>query len=139
MDLPSLPSLLIAAAALVLGTLGVVHVVFTLHGERLHPRDPGVREAMERSALRITRQTTMWRANLGFNLSHGLGMAAFALVYGHLALARPEVLATSTFLGGLGMAVLLAYLALARRYFFRVPVLGVGFACGLYAVGWTLL
>jgi hypothetical protein len=33
------------------------------------------------------------------------------------------------------MAVLLAYLALARRYFFSVPFRGVALACVLYASG----
>jgi len=70
-----------------------------------------VREAMERSNLVITRQTTVWRATKGFNASHSLGIIAFALVYGYLALWRSEVLGGSLFLLALGMAVLLALMA----------------------------
>jgi hypothetical protein len=62
----------------------------------------------------------------------------FALVYGYLALWRPDVLGGSLFLLTLGMAGLLAYLALARRYFFSVPFRGVALACALYASGWAL-
>ncbi|MBL8302732.1 MAG: hypothetical protein JNM26_08175 [Ideonella sp.] len=130
--------LLIAASATVVGTLGGQHLLYTFHGRRLHPREPALREAMERSALVITRQTTVWRALKGFNATHALGILAFALVYGHLAVWRLDVLAASPFLMALGMAVLLAYGALARRYFFSVPYRGVVLASALYGLGWVL-
>jgi hypothetical protein len=130
--------LLIAAGAAILGALGCAHLFYTFHGNRLDPREPAVREAMERSSLVITRQTTVWRANKGFNASHSLGLVAFALVYGYLAALRPDVLDGSAFLSALGMAVLLGYLVLARRYFFSVPLRGMALACALYAIGWAL-
>lgn len=95
--------------------LGCIHVLYTYRGNKLDPRDPAVREAMERANPVITRQTTVWRATKGFNASHSLGLVAFALVYGYLALRRSEVLGGSNFLLTLGMAVQLPYLALARR------------------------
>jgi len=130
--------LLIAASAAVLGSLGCVHLLYTYRGNKLDPRDAAVREAMERAHPVITRQTTVWRATKGFNASHSLGIIAFALVYGYMALWRPDVLGGSLFLTGLGMAVLLAYLVLARRYFFSIPFRGVALACALYASGWVL-
>jgi len=130
--------LLIAASAVVLGALGSVHLLYTYRGNKLDPRDPAVRAAMERSNPVITRQTTVWRATKGFNASHSLGIIAFALVYGYLALWRAEVLGGSLFLLALGMAVLMAYLVLARRYFFSIPFRGVALACVLYASGWAL-
>lgn len=130
--------LLIAASASVLGALGGIHLLYTYHGNKLDPRDPSVREAMERVNPIITRQTTVWRATKGFNASHSLGIIAFALMYGYLALWRPDVLGGSLFLLALGMAVLLAYLALARRYFFSIPFRGMALACALYASGWVL-
>ena len=130
--------LLIAASAAVLGALGGIHLLYTYHGNRLEPRDPAVRAAMERSCPVITRQTTVWRAAKGFHASHSLGLIAFAAVYGYLASWRSDVLAGSPFLLVLGMAVLLGYLALARRYFFAIPFRGVALACALYATGWAL-
>ena len=131
-------SLFIAVSAVVLGTLGAIHLLYTFHGNKLDPRDPVVRAAMEQAHPVITRQTTVWRATKGFNASHSLGLLAFALVYGHLALWQPAFLAQSAFLLTLGMAVLLAYLALAHRYFFSIPFRGVALACLLYACGWAL-
>jgi hypothetical protein len=131
-------SILIASSAAVLGVLGCIHLLYTYHGNKLDPRDPAVRAAMERANPVITRQTTVWRATKGFNASHSLGIIAFALVYGYLALWRSDVLGGSLFLLALGMAVLSAYLALARRYFFSIPFRGVALACALYASGWAL-
>lgn len=134
----TLAYLLIAASAGILGVLGGLHLLYTFHGRLLEPRDPAVRTAMEMSSPVITHQTTMWRANKGFNASHGLGIVVFALVYGHLALWAPQVLGASRFLMALGMAALLGYLVLAQRYFFRIPFRGVTLACALYACGWAL-
>ena len=130
--------LLVAASAAVMGSLGGVHLLCTYRGRKLEPRDPGVREAMARSTLFITRETTVWRANKGFNASHSLSLIVFALEYGYLALRRPDVLASSPVLLVQGMLVLLAYLALCRRYFFTAPLLGTALACLLYASGWAL-
>lgn len=130
---------LIAASAAIPGLLGTLHLVFTFHGNKLHPRDPAVRQAMEQGRLTITGQTSVWRALKGFNATHSLGLMLFGLVWGYLALWRPAVLDDSPFLMGLGMAVLLAYLALSLRYFFSTPVRGMALACALYAGGWLLV
>ncbi|MBI5258866.1 MAG: hypothetical protein HY855_20340 [Burkholderiales bacterium] len=126
------------AGTTVLGGFGAVHLLYTYRGNKLEPRDPALRAAMERTNPVITRETTMWRANKGFNASHSLGMIVLALVYGHLALAQPGALAASPFLAGLGLAMLLAYLALSCRYFFSIPLRGMALACVLYGLGWAL-
>lgn len=138
MNASPLSPLLVAASAAVLGALGSIHLLYTYRGDKFHPRDPGLRAAMERSTIVITRQTTVWRANLGFNATHSLGLLLFALLYGHLALWQWPVLHASPFLLALGMAVLLAYLVLAQRYFFRIPLRGMALACALYGAGWAL-
>ena len=129
---------LIAASAVVLGAFGCLHLFYTYHGNKLDPRDPAVREAMERSSPVITRQTTVWRAATGFHASHSLGMISFALIYGYMAMFRPKVLGDSAFLMVLGMAVELSYLALSKRYFFKIPFRGAALASALYAAGWAL-
>ena len=87
------------------------------------------------SALVLTRETTVWKAWIGFNASHNLGAMLFGIVYGHLALVQPIALAGSPFLLVVGAVVLLAYGWLARRYWFSVPFRGVVLAGLLYAGG----
>jgi hypothetical protein len=126
--------LLIAASAAIVLLLGCLHLLFTLHGPKLLPRDAALQTRMQEVSPVITRQTTMWKAWIGFNASHSFGLILFGAVYGYLALAQAEFLFSSVFLLALGLLVLLAYVLLARRYFFRTPLLGVALATALYAL-----
>jgi hypothetical protein len=128
-------SLVVAASAAIALALGLLHLLYTFRGTRLQPRDASLMAAMQRSPPRITRQTTMWRAWIGFNASHSLGLVLFGLVYGYLALAAPALLFSSVFLRAVGFALLLGYVFLSHRYFFRVPFRGVLLAAALYAAG----
>ena len=133
--MPTLASLLVLAGLAVVLVLGGLHLLYTFRGTKLHPREPAAVKAMQQSGLVITRQTTVWRAWIGFNASHSLGILLFALVYGYLALAAPALLFSSLFLRALGLAFLLAYVVLARRYWFSVPFRGVVLATALYVAG----
>jgi len=134
------PWLLAASAAITL-LLGLVHLLYTYHGPKLRPRDRELQARMEQVSPVITRQTTMWKAWIGFNASHGHGLILFGAVYGYLALAHSEFLFRSVFLLSLGLVLLSGYIFLAARYFFRIPLLGVVVATSLYVlalfVRWT--
>lgn len=125
----------IIASATVLGLLGCVHLFFTFFGNKFDPRDAVVTEALRVVSPVISRQTTMARAAKGFHASHSMGALLFALVWGYLALAHWSLLVQSVFLLALGMGVLLAYLVLAQRYWFSVPLRGIALANVLYASG----
>ncbi|MBK8006951.1 MAG: hypothetical protein IPK12_24635 [Gemmatimonadetes bacterium] len=128
------PALLVVGSALVIFTLGALHLLFTFVGTRLHPREAAVRAAMEAAHPVLTRETTMWRTWIGFNASHSYGALLFGLVWGYLAVVRPEVLFGSAFLLGLGLVALLGYLWLGYRYWFSVPRHGILVATVFYSV-----
>ena len=102
------------------------------------PRTPSVMGRWNRAAKVITRETTVWRAWIGFNTTHSMNLILFGLFYGWLALAAPDVLFGSWFLKLVGLGMLAAFVALARRYFFRVPFRGVVLATALYLAGLTI-
>jgi len=126
--------LLIAASAVVTLLLGLVHLLYTFHGSKLLPRDPELLTRMQQVSPVITRQTTMWKAWIGFNASHGFGLVMFGAVYGYLAMDHSDFLFHSFFLLFLGLIFLLGYVFLAKQYFFRIPLLGVILATSLYVV-----
>ena len=130
-----LASTLIAASALITGLLGSIHLLFTFNGPKLHPRDKSVMLAMEQTCPVITRETTVWRATVGFNASHSMGLMLFGIIYPYFAFVQPTVLWQSPFLLALGLVVLLAYLILAKLYWFSVPRRGVVLALLLYVAG----
>jgi len=132
---PGLASLLIVASAAIVFVLGALHLLYTFRGRKLHPRDAETLRAMQQSTLWITRRATVWQTWIGFNASHSVGLVLFALIYGYLALAAPGLLFGSLFLRGVGLALLLAYVVVARRYFFSVPFRGVVLATAFFMAG----
>ncbi|TDP74286.1 LIC_13387 family protein [Roseateles toxinivorans] len=135
---PSIAALLLAASAAVLLLLGSAHLLLTFAGDRFHPRDPALTARLQEESPRISRQTTMWRAGLGFHASHSLGAMLFGLIYLYLALEPERFVMRSTPLLWLGFAYLLAMVLLARRYWFNVPFRGVALAAALYAAALLL-
>lgn len=128
----------ILASAAVVGLLGCAHLFFTFYSKRFDPRDAALAAALAVTAPIISAQTTMARAAKGFHASHSLGFMLFSLVWGYLALAQWAVLRQSPLLLVLGMVVLLAYLLLAKSYWFSVPLRGLALANALYAAGLVL-
>ena len=134
----TIEALLIATSAAIILLLGLVHLLYTFHGPKLLPRDRDLRTRMQEISPVITRQTTMWKAWIGFNASHSYGLILFGGVYGYLALAHEDFLFQSVFLLTLGLILLFGYVVLARQYFFRIPLLGVLLAAILYVLSLIL-
>jgi uncharacterized membrane protein len=130
--MPSLASSLLAASALVILFLGGLHLAFTFRGTRLHPRDTALVAAMKEVSPRLTRETSMWKAWVGFNASHSYGAMLFGLVYGYLALFNPAALFGSWFLLLVGLALLLGYCLLGWKYWFSIPFRGILISTALY-------
>jgi hypothetical protein len=132
--LSALAPLLIAGSAAIFMLLGLIHLVCTFYGPKLLPRDRDLRARMQEVSPVITRETTMWKAWVGFNASHSSSLILFGAVYGYLAVAHSDFLFQSVFLLSLGLILLLGYVFLAQRYFFRIPLWGVLLATVLYAL-----
>lgn len=131
---------LFVAGAVPFLILGILHIAYTLMDERrprrIVPRDRELVERMRVSTLVLTKETTFWRAWIGFNLSHGLGVVLFggALVYiGTLHFdpvrnAAPEVLVAAPVIAAI-------YFGLSLRYWFSIPAIGSGLGAGLLLAG----
>lgn len=61
------PSVFIVASATVIVLLGPVHLLYTFRGHKLHPRDPELTAEIMTVSPVITRESTIWRAWIGFN------------------------------------------------------------------------
>ena len=69
--------------------LGSVHLVFTLrdHKKPQHivPRSVEMIQDMKAEPLLLTRETTMWRAWIGFNISHSIAVLLVGVGYMYLS------------------------------------------------------
>ena len=133
--------ILMACSAAILFVLGCPHLLYTFRGAKLTPRDPALQAEMMRVAPVISRQTTMWKAWLGFNASHSFGAILFGLVYGQLAIVHPDWLFGSPFLLAVGALMLGGLLAVGKAYWFSIPFRGIAlsFTCYLAALALALL
>jgi hypothetical protein len=122
--------------------LGLLHALYTFldigRPRRLVPQDPSVARAMAESQLRLARGgTTMWRAWVGFNFSHSLGVALF----GGLCIWASAVLGTMAVPGwilGLFVAIAFVYLGLSVLYWFRIPTAGIAVATACLLAAWLM-
>jgi hypothetical protein len=130
--------LLIAGAA-IFGVLGTLHLVYTFFTRHFDPRDPSARTAMEATSPRLTRDTTMWRAWVGFNASHSIGamvLSAFVLL---LAIRHMPVLVAAPEFAWLAVVTSSSYVVLARAYWFRIPLVGTAIATACFAAAAFML
>jgi hypothetical protein len=97
-------------------------------GVRFRAMFPGGNEA----------RPSMWRAWLGFNISHGLGLFTFGAVCLLLGAHDFEVVEDIDLVLPLTMTVAAAYLALALRFWFYVPAITIGVGTACFAVATVL-
>lgn len=92
---------------------------------------------MMSSTLKIHPTTNVWRAWLGFNFSHSVGAVTFGLIYLILAISEFDVLTGNPILLWLPVAVSGAFVLMAWRYWFIIPLVGtsLGFLCFVAGVG----
>lgn len=125
---------LVCLGAGIFAALGTLHLVYTFFTTRFDPYDPAVGMAMRGTSPRITRATTVWDCWVGFNASHSLGAMVFGATYVALGVQHPALLEGSRTLLLIALATGLAYLVLAARYWFRIPLIGIAIATTCFAI-----
>ena len=139
-NLSPMIAILLIFGGTVFGVLGALHAIYTLldvrNPRRLTPVDPSVARAMANSAVRVSRGgTDMWRAWIGFNFSHSLGLLLFAALAvwagSRIDTLSVCVIPTLTLIGSV-------YLVLCLLFWFRIPAIGVAIGTGCFAAAWVL-
>mgnify|MGYP001154539958 CR=1 FL=1 len=120
--------LLIVIGASIFGLLGLAHLIFTFFTDKFNAFNSDVTESMKGTSPVLTKETTMWDAWVGFNASHSLGAIIIAAVYIPLAVFNMSVISQNIYYSALLVVISLAYLGLAYKYWFKVPLLGIAAA-----------
>lgn len=134
---------LFLAGALPFLFLGTVHALATplasSSRKGLTPRDSSLISAMQGSHVLLTRRVDMWRAWVGFNLSHSLGavlFGSFVLAIGRSAESFAAQVAVCVPLATLFAAT---YLAIGIRYWFRAPITGIAISLACFVASWVAM
>ena len=130
---------LVVSGAIVFLLLGVGHAILMLQSTptkgAFAASEPDVQAAMQaRTGLGLAPDldTTLWRAWVGFNLSHALGVVVIAAVVLFHAGDDLGAAADRPWFLALAIGVPTIYLVLSVRYWFAAPTRGI-------ALGWILL
>lgn len=124
--------ILIASGSVILFLLGALHLRLTFFSNRFSPRNADVEKSMQATSPRLTSSTTMWNCWIGFNASHSLGAIYFGTINLILSLSFFNLYRESVGLNALNLSILLFYLFLARKYWFRIPFTGIALTTLLY-------
>lgn len=112
---------LIITGAAIFGFLGTVHLLYTFFTNKFDPYDLSVKDAMIGTSPILTKETTVWKAWIGFNASHSLGAMLVAAFYIPLALSNFTIIEESPWFSWLPVVIGLSYLFLAKKYWFKIP------------------
>lgn len=114
----------IAGAAIFL-VLGSLHLYYTFFTNKFLAKNEEAVVEMKNTHPRITRETTMWKAWIGFNASHSAGAMFIGAINILLAARHFVLLQSSSVLMALTIVASLFYLWLGKKYWFRIPFIGV--------------
>ena len=119
---------LIIGGAVIVALLGTGHAVFTLQSKPTHgpmmPTNPAVAEAMQiQGGLGLAPELniSLFRAWIGFNLSHSFGVIAIAAVLLYHAIVDVDAALESLWFVFFAVASPAIYLLLAVTYWFDKP------------------
>jgi hypothetical protein len=112
--------------------LGTLHLYYTFFTKKFEPRNRAVLEEMKNTSPGLTRQTTMWKAWIGFNASHGAGAIFIGSINSILASEYFYIIENSFLIPVLTIITSFFYLWLARKYWFSIPFIGIFIAAGCF-------
>lgn len=133
---------LVIAGGIILGLLGLAHLLITFvstpTGGPMTPLDPAVRQAMQRTGglgLAPGVRSTLWRAWIGFNLSHSIGVLLAAALIAVPAATDFDAALRSRIWLALALGLPPIYLVVSIKYWFSSPTRGIALAWLLITSG----
>ena len=122
--------------------LGIGHGVLTLLDLRspryFTPTDDEIRESMQDVSIRLNRNVNLWKAWLGFNLSHSLGLVVFGAVVLTFAITAQDTYFSSIAMQATTLVISLTYVILSSKFWFWAPTVGWVTATALFGGAYYL-
>ncbi len=127
---------LIITGSLIFLILGSIHLLYTFSGTKFFPKDLNAKLAMEKTYPNLTKETTMWKAWVGFNGSHSMGAIFFGLM--NLVLIQSSLYQESLMIEMVNILFVITFLLLAIKYWFRVPLIGIAISSVCFLVAFII-
>ena len=118
--------------------LGSIHLFYTFFTNKFKSRNEILISEMKVSNPILTKETTMWKAWIGFNASHGSGAMFIGIINFYLAFRHFQLLITDDFLTLFSIVTIVFYAWLAKTFWFRIPLLGISITLICYIASYIL-
>jgi hypothetical protein len=127
------------SGSLVMGALGVVHMIYTFFTNQFFPRDKNLMEEMNNVSPLLSKEISMWKAWIGFNGSHSSGILFLAIINCFLAIEYFPLVQKSHFFFLFNIVTIAFYVFLASTYWFTIPLIGVSITLICYGLSYILV
>jgi hypothetical protein len=124
--------------SLIMLILGSIHLFYTFFTNKFKSRNEILMSEMRKSHFLLTRETTMWKAWIGFNASHAGGVLFIGITNFYLAIRHFQLLMTDNFFALLSISTIAYYAWLAKTFWFRIPFVGILITFICYIVSYIL-
>jgi len=130
--------LFILIASSIFLILGTIHLIYTFFTNKFLARDVEINEKMKSTSPILTKETTVWKAWIGFNASHSAGAIFIGLINIILVCQHFEVYQNSFNILLLDICTGIFYLFLAKKYWFKIPLVGILIATSCFIISMIL-
>ncbi|WP_044397925.1 hypothetical protein [Lacinutrix sp. Hel_I_90] len=125
--------------AFIFSVLGSIHLFYTFFTNTFSSRNTHVISEMKSSHPILTKRTTMWKAWIGFNASHSMGLLFFGIINLYLSINHSDTFQADHFLLTLNILVAGFYVCLGKKYWFNIPFTGALVTLICYLLSYTLI
>lgn len=124
--------------SLLLIVLATIHLLYIFFTDKFSSRNETVIKEMKTSFPNLTKKTTFWKAWIGFNASHGSGIMFIGVINFYFALKCFTVLQNDHFYFLFSILTIGFYVWLAKKYWFKKPLIGVSIVLVCYIISYFL-
>ena len=125
--------------SLILAVLGTLHLFYTFFSDKFSSRNQNVIDEMKSSYPNLTKETTMWKAWIGFNASHSSGAMFIGIMNFYLAVEYFTIFQSNHFFFIFNILTIGFYVWLAKKYWFKIPLIGISITLICYIASYVLI
>ena len=126
------------SGSLILVFLGAIHLYYTFFTNKFSSKNLKMVEETKWSFPILTKETTVWKAWIGFNASHASGAAFIGLTNFYLAANYFPVFHLDHIFFLFNILTIGFYMWLAKKYWFRIPFIGILIALTCFIFSYIL-
>lgn len=124
--------------SLIMFVLGTIHFIYIFFTNKFSPRNDKLKEQMKSATPVLTRETTLWKGWIGFNASHSSGIIFIGLINFYLALKYFTLFQSDNFFFLFNILTIGFYAWVAKKYWFKVPLIGISITLICFMVSYAL-